>query len=153
THFMAAVTLWEPVYWVAGGVKYVTALASVGTAIAVPPLVPRALTLVEEARVSDQRREQLQESHAELERQATMLAQLASIVESAQDAIASRDRDYRITSWNPGAEQLYGYAAEEIVGDLFTRLVPRDRLSEFYEIEARVVRGEAVAPRQTARLR
>src|SRR3954447_16449915 len=64
THFMAAVTLWEPVYWVAGGVKYVTALASVGTAIAVPPLVPRALTLVEEARVSDQRREQLQESHA-----------------------------------------------------------------------------------------
>jgi len=51
THFMAAVTLWEPVYWLAGGVKYATAVASVGTAVAVPSLIPKVLALVDNARL------------------------------------------------------------------------------------------------------
>ncbi len=51
THFVAAVTLWEPVYWLAGGVKYVTAVASVGTAVAVPSLIPKVLALVDNARL------------------------------------------------------------------------------------------------------
>lgn len=66
THFAAAVTVWEPIYWLAGGIKYVTAIVSVGTALAIPPLVPKVLTLVESARVSEERRRQLHATNEEL---------------------------------------------------------------------------------------
>jgi len=66
THFAAALTVWEPVYWLAGGVKYVTAVVSVATAVAVPPLVPQVLGLVDSARVSEERRRQLETNNREL---------------------------------------------------------------------------------------
>lgn len=66
-HMMAIWTVWEPRYWLSGGVKAVTALASVATAVALPPLIPRALDLVREARDSELRRVQLEEAHDELE--------------------------------------------------------------------------------------
>jgi signal transduction histidine kinase len=56
TPFMAAVTLWEPMYWLAGGVKYVTAVASVGTAVAVPSLIPKVLALVDNAKLAERNR-------------------------------------------------------------------------------------------------
>jgi len=153
THFMAALTLWEPLYWTAGGVKYITAISSVGTAIAVPPLVPKALALVEEARLSAQRQRELERSYADLQKQATALAQLASIVESAQDAIVSRTLDEIVTSWNPGAERLYGYRAEEMLGQPFARLVPPDRQDELATIRERIARGDVIPPFETVRLR
>ncbi len=61
THFMAAVTLWEPVLWLAGGIKYVTAISSVGTAIAIPPLVPKILQMVQSEEVTEQQRRELEE--------------------------------------------------------------------------------------------
>jgi signal transduction histidine kinase len=67
THFMAAVTLWEPAWWLAGSIKYITAIASVGTAIAIPPLVPKALALISDAKLSNERKERLQTAHTELE--------------------------------------------------------------------------------------
>jgi len=66
THFAAALTVWEPVYWTAGVVKYVTAVASVGTALAVPPLVPKALALVDAASLSEERRRRIEAKNAEL---------------------------------------------------------------------------------------
>ncbi|MDP9353687.1 MAG: ATP-binding protein [Chloroflexota bacterium] len=66
THFAAAVTVWEPIYWLTGGIKYVTAVVSVGTALAIPPLVPKVLTLVDSARVSEERRQQLLATNEEL---------------------------------------------------------------------------------------
>lgn len=65
THAMGIWTIWEPRYWLEGGVKAVTALASIATAIALPPLVPRVLDLIEDARVSERRREELEEAHRE----------------------------------------------------------------------------------------
>lgn len=56
THFMAAITLWEPMLWLAGGVKYVTAVASVGTAVAIPSLIPKVLALVDNAKLAEQNR-------------------------------------------------------------------------------------------------
>jgi two-component system, cell cycle sensor histidine kinase and response regulator CckA len=152
THFMAAVTLWEPVYWMAGGVKYLTALSSVGTAIAVPPLVPKALALVEEARISADRQRALQRSHADLQEQATQLAQLATIVESAQDAIVSQTLDGTIISWNRGAVQLFGYAAAEMIGQPMARLIPRDQPDELPGLRHRIAGGEAIPPYETVRL-
>lgn len=65
THAMGIWTIWEPRYWLEGGVKAVTALASVATAIALPPLVPRALELIREARESELRRVELEEAQEE----------------------------------------------------------------------------------------
>jgi signal transduction histidine kinase len=59
THFVEVWTLWTPVYWLAGGVKVVTAAASVFTAIALPPLIPVALRTITAARLSEQRRADL----------------------------------------------------------------------------------------------
>jgi signal transduction histidine kinase len=66
THFVEIWTLWTPAYWAAGGVKVVTAAASVLTAVALPPLVPVALRTIADARVSEQRRRELEEAHRRL---------------------------------------------------------------------------------------
>jgi hypothetical protein len=61
THFMEVLTLWTPAYWLAGDVKVITAMASVGTAIALPPLVPRILELVRAREIAERRTSQLAE--------------------------------------------------------------------------------------------
>ena len=68
THFMAVWTVWEPRYWLSGSVKAVTAVASLATAVALPPLVPRALALLRSAHQSESRRLELEEANAELAR-------------------------------------------------------------------------------------
>jgi signal transduction histidine kinase len=55
THFLDVLTLWIPAYYIQGYVKAVTAIASVGTAVALPPLVPRVLSLIATAKVSERR--------------------------------------------------------------------------------------------------
>lgn len=67
THFMEVWTIWDPRYWLSGGVKAVTAVASVATAVALPPLVPRALDLIRDARDSELRRRRLESANRELE--------------------------------------------------------------------------------------
>jgi signal transduction histidine kinase len=66
THFFAAWNVWNAHYWAAGGVKAVTAVASIATALALPPLIPRALSLVKQARQSEVRRIRLEEANREL---------------------------------------------------------------------------------------
>jgi signal transduction histidine kinase len=66
THLMATVTVWVPLYWVAAAMKWVTAVASVCTAITLPFLVPQALALIDTAKLSDARRVQLEATNAEL---------------------------------------------------------------------------------------
>ena len=62
---------------------------------------------------------------------------LAAIVESSDDAILSKDLNGSITSWNKGAERLFGYTAEEALGKPITILIPHDRLDEEVEISER----------------
>jgi len=64
THFMEVITLWTPLYWLSGDVKVVTAIASVATAVALPPLVPRILELVQAQDLAERRRSELLESSA-----------------------------------------------------------------------------------------
>jgi PAS domain S-box-containing protein len=71
-------------------------------------------------------------------------AHLASIIESSQDAILSKDREGRITSWNPGAERMYGYSAEQILGEPVSILIPEHRAAEERKILERALAGEAV---------
>jgi len=69
THFMEVITLWTPVYWLSGDVKVVTAIASVGTAVALPPLVPRILALVRAEEIAERRQIELEESSEQLARE------------------------------------------------------------------------------------
>jgi PAS domain S-box-containing protein len=74
-------------------------------------------------------------------------------VESSTDAIVSKDLNGVITSWNPGAERLFGYTAQEAIGQPITLLFPADRLGEEVEIMGRIHRGERVEPYDTVRRR
>lgn len=68
THFMEVWVIWEPVYWMSGYVKVVTAAASVATAVALFPLVPKVFALIESARRSEEHRAEVEQLNAELER-------------------------------------------------------------------------------------
>jgi PAS domain S-box-containing protein len=78
---------------------------------------------------------------------------LAAIIESSDDAIVSKDLDGIITSWNRGAERIFGYLAEEIIGKPITILVPPDYQKEEEAIMERVRRGQRVEHYQTLRQR
>ncbi len=76
----------------------------------------------------------------------------AAIVANSDDAILSKDRDGIITSWNPAAERMYGYAAEEAVGRPISILIPQHRVGEEQVILARVLSGERVDHYETERV-
>ena len=87
----------------------------------------------------------------ERKRAEEMRALLASIVQSTDDAIISADLDWKITSWNAGAQKLYRYPAAEVMGRTLDRLVPPDRLEEAGRLRARLQRGESVQQFETTR--
>jgi PAS domain S-box-containing protein len=78
---------------------------------------------------------------------------LAAIVDSSDDAIVSKRLDGIITSWNQGAERLFGYTAKEAIGRHIGLIIPRDRLEEETDIISRLKRGERVDHFETVRIR
>jgi len=88
---------------------------------------------------------------AELEQAGETDSRLASIIASSDDAIASKDLEGIITSWNPGAERLFGYSAQEAVGKPMAMLIPPERSSEEPLILARIARGETTDHFETVR--
>jgi len=78
---------------------------------------------------------------------------LAAIIESSDDAILSMNLTGAIASWNRGAERLYGYRAEEVIGKPVTILIPEDRQDEERELLERSNRGERVEHIETVRRR
>jgi PAS domain S-box-containing protein len=79
---------------------------------------------------------------SERKRSEVGLQRLAAIVESSDDAIVSKDLDGIITSWNTGAERIYGYLADEVVGQSIMMLIPPDRRKEEETILERIRRGQ-----------
>ena len=78
---------------------------------------------------------------------------LASIVDSSDDAIVSKTLGGVITSWNAGAERLFGYTAKEAIGQHISMIIPRDRLDEETSILARLRQGERIDHFDTIRVR
>ena len=76
---------------------------------------------------------------------------LAAIVESSQDAIVGKNLDSTVTSWNKGAEEIFGYTAAEMVGTSIVRLIPTDRLHEEEHILSRIKRGAVLKTFETLR--
>src|SRR5450631_1055309 len=138
THFLEVVTLWKPYYWLSANMKIVTAIASLTTAIALPPLVPHIVALLRTARLSEERRRQLEATQAvlqgELATQGQTLDKLASDIavrnrelqESTQrlyttltsigDGVIATDATGRVTFMNSVAESLTGWPLSEATG-------------------------------------
>src|SRR5207245_2221685 len=89
----------------------------------------------------------------ELEEGAESTARLAAIVESSQEAIIGKTLDGRITTWNAGAERMYGFTAAEAIGKPVSMIVPKTGLVELDQILARLRRGESSGRFGTAGLR
>jgi PAS domain S-box-containing protein len=81
------------------------------------------------------------------------LSFLAAIVQSSDDAIVSKNLDGIITSWNKGAERVFGYTAEEAIGQPITIVIPQDRQDEERTILTRIRRGERIEHVETVRQR
>ena len=77
---------------------------------------------------------------------------LAALVASSDDAIIGKDLNLIVTSWNSGAERIFGYTAEEMIGTSIMRLIPPDRLEEETEILSRIRRGQRSDHFETVRL-
>ena len=80
-------------------------------------------------------------------------AQLAAIVDSSEDAIVSKTLDGTITSWNAGAEQLYGFSADEAVGAPTSTFIPLERYAEEQMVLEQIKSGVAVKSLETVRMR
>ena len=79
------------------------------------------------------------------------LKRLAAIVDSSGDAIIGKEPDGIITSWNRGAENIFGHTAAEMVGSSLMRMIPADRLDEEEYILGKIRRGESVEHFETLR--
>jgi PAS domain S-box-containing protein len=79
-------------------------------------------------------------------------ARLAAIVDSSDDAIVGKTLDGVITSWNRGAERIFGWTAAEAIGQSITLIIPHDRRAEEDEVLARIRRGELVDHFETVRV-
>jgi hypothetical protein len=109
--------------------------------------------------ISDRKRiaEELRRANEELHRRTAeqlgeYRSRLALIIDSSDDAIIGKNLDGTITSWNKGAERIYGYAPEEVIGKHISLLVPSDRPDEIPEILQKIARGESTEHFESVRV-
>lgn len=122
THLMEVWNLWHAQYWLAGGVKSITAVASVSTAILLARLMPQALQLQSPSQLIQSNRvletEIQNRARLELEFRASEASyrETAELLDLTSDAIFVRDMKSQVVFWNKAAEKLYGWGREEVRG-------------------------------------
>lgn len=129
THLMAIVTVWRPEYWWSGSVKVVTALTSVATAVALPPLVPRIMGVLRDARTSQRRQHALEAANRELE-----------------------ELNRRLTESERTRTDFFANVSHELRTPLTLILGPLDRLSGSSSLDAEQQRSVAVIERNAQQL-
>jgi PAS domain S-box-containing protein len=120
SHVMEIWTIWNPLYWLSGGIKALTAIASAGTAVLLVRIAPLALALPSPAALREANR--LLEREVEERRKAE--AKFRGMLESAPDSIVIVDGEGRIQLINAQTQKLFGYASEELLGQRVELLVP-----------------------------
>jgi two-component system cell cycle sensor histidine kinase/response regulator CckA len=127
THLIEIWTLWTPVYWFAGFVKLLTAAASVATAIALPPLVPKSLKLIRTAKLSESRHQQLQKANVDLENEIRERKKMEEALCKSEERFRSLFQNLRVgvtvsgrcgepLMCNPAALQLLGVSEKQFPG-------------------------------------
>ena len=89
---------------------------------------------------------------AEVEAAGAVNERLSAIVASSSDAILGNNLDGMVTSWNAGATRLFGFSAEEMIGQSIERMIPPGRIDEEAGITARIAAGERIDHYETARV-
>jgi len=101
--------------------------------------------------VQHEKERELEESRGQLQAALTASQRLAAIVESSDDAIIAKDLDGTVTCWNPGAERMFGYREEEMIGQSISKVIPPEVLEDEDRIMAAVARGERTQHVETLR--
>jgi diguanylate cyclase (GGDEF)-like protein/PAS domain S-box-containing protein len=99
--------------------------------------------------INRRRQEERRKQEDRRKRENEARLRLAAVVESSDDAIIGRSLDGLITSWNSGAERLYGYTAEEVVGEYGFILVPPERSNELLKVLEKLRRRESIKTYET----
>jgi two-component system, cell cycle sensor histidine kinase and response regulator CckA len=135
THFFEVVTLWKPVYWLSALAKVFTAVASVGTAVALLVLADDIVAFVRTARESATRRGN---------------ERFRALIQAAPMAVIALDRDGQVTTWNRAAEAMFGWDLAEVIGGPLP-LVPPDRRAEYESLISKAFAGETITAVETVR--
>ena len=151
THVLAVVTLWTPVYRFEGLVKAATAVLSIATAYCLTRLIPKIAQLPSLDQWRQANEELKMESVENLKSQQTT-ALMAAIVANSEDAIISLTLQGVITSWNRGAERLFGHSSEEVIGHDIGVIIPPELSQEEANLLSVLSKSESVNHFETERL-
>lgn len=182
THLVDVWNIWHTAYWADAGLTTVTALASAATAVMLWRLMPLALSIPSRAELENansrlldevSQRERVESALRTMNRTLKVDAAartseltvarkdlqrfhafLAAIIQSSDAAIVSSDMDGNVLSWNPAAESLYGYSADEMIGKSVDLLSPVDLRQDMAETFRAIRSGKrAIARVETKRVR
>jgi len=135
THFLEIVTVWKPVYWLSAAAKVITAAASVGTAVVLIVAADDIVDFVRTAREAASRRGN---------------ERFRALIQATPMPVVSSDLDGKVTEWNPAAERVFGWRAEEVLGTL-PEIVPEDKTQERTELRDKTSSGEVTTGFETVR--
>ena len=135
THFMEVLTIWKPLYWLSALVKIITALASAGTAVVLVIAIPEILAFVRTARESAARAGN---------------EKFRALVDAAPLAVYSVDLQGIVTSWNAGAEKIFGFTVQQAIGHP-NPTVSAEFLPEHRSLLERTLSGEVIRGLETTR--
>jgi signal transduction histidine kinase len=143
THFMDVITLWTPSFWQAAFAKVVTAMASVTTAVVLPPLTPGVLTLVKNARLSEARRRQIiaanAELKAEIERRNQVEAELRAALEREHQLNEFRANLVRRLSHEFRTPMAIALTSSDLLKRYEDRMNEEQRLSHLDRIQNEII--------------
>ncbi|HEX4543914.1 MAG TPA: PAS domain S-box protein, partial [Candidatus Acidoferrum sp.] len=136
THFFEIVTVWKPLYWLAAAAKIVTAAASVGTAVVLLVAADDIVDFVRTAREAASQRGN---------------ERFRALIQATPMPVISSDLNGKLTAWNPAAERVFGWRADEVLGTM-AEIVPEEKQQERRKLHEKTAAGEVTIGFETTSL-
>jgi len=157
-HLTDAIIFWTPIYRVSAVIKVITAITSVATVIAMIRYMPKVMRMPGAQQLRNDLKKEGERREAELRSLMRLhdeqyQARLAALVETSYDAIIGKDLEGVITSWNRGAEEVYGYTTEEAVGNTISIILPEGIEREEDAMREVISEGQSLEQFETIRRR